>query len=382
MSAVKNSATGANPALSIIVPCYNEAATIDVCIGKLLSFSGNHSISLEVIVVDDASTDASAQILDRIAAEHNGGGDGGIIKVFRHDKNRGKGAALRTGFIHATGDFVGIHDADDEYDPCDYLAMLEPLLAGKADVVYGSRYLRPDTRRVLYFWHTWMNYALTRVSNMFTNLDITDMETCYKLFRRDVIQRIAPLLKEERFGFEPEITARVADSGCRVYECAISYNPRTYEEGKKIGWKDGFRALYCIFHYSAHTAPLPMQILIYLFIGGVSMLANMVFFMLGNFLSVPLNYTIVGAFVLAAALNYVLCILILFRHKARWKTAGELFWYGVTTGLMGLVDFGLTRAFMALSGWLILPKLAAAIAGFIGNFLLRKWLVFPENKKR
>jgi dolichol-phosphate mannosyltransferase len=368
--------------LSIIVPCYNEAATIESCIGKLLSFSGNHHISLEIIAVDDASADASAQILDRIAAAHHGDGNGDtIIKVFKHEKNRGKGAALRTGFAHAAGDYVGIHDADDEYDPCDYLIMLEPLIAGKADVVYGSRYLRPDTRRVLYFWHTWMNNVLTRVSNMFTNLDITDMETCYKLFRREDIQRIAPRLKEERFGFEPEITARVADAGCRVYECAISYNPRTYEEGKKIGWKDGMRALYCIFHYSAHTAPLPMQILIYLFIGGVSMLANMGFFMLGNLLSIPMDYAIVGAFVLAAAVNYVLCILILFRHKARWRTAGELFLYGVTTGLMGLIDFGVTRALIALSGWLILPKFTAAVTGFVGNFLLRKWLVFPERKK-
>ncbi|MDR2591560.1 MAG: bifunctional glycosyltransferase family 2/GtrA family protein [Chitinispirillales bacterium] len=362
--------------LSLIVPCYNEAGTIEVCIGKLLDFSREQPFSLEIIAVDDASTDASARILERLAAEH-----GGVIKVFRHEKNRGKGAALRTGFAHATGDFVGINDADDEYDPRDYLIMLEPLLAGKADVVYGSRYLRPDTRRVLYFWHTWMNNALTRVSNMFTNLDITDMETCYKLFRREVIGRIAPLLKEERFGFEPEITARVADAGCRVYECAISYNPRSYEEGKKIGWRDGVRALYCIFHYSAHTAPLPMQILIYLFIGGVSMLANMGFFIFGNYLSVPMDYAIAGAFVLAAAVNYVLCVLILFRHKARWRTAGELFWYGVTTGLMGLIDFGLTRALIALCGWPVLSKFTASVAGFVGNFLLRKWLVFPEKKR-
>jgi len=369
--------------LSLIVPCYNEAATIEACIGKLVAFSVNQPFALEIVVVDDASTDASGEILDRIVTGRRDGGadDGVAIKVLKHEKNRGKGAALRTGFAHATGDLVGINDADDEYDPRDYLIMLEPLLAGKADAVYGSRYLRPDTRRVLYFWHTWMNKTLTRVSNMFTNLDITDMETCYKLFRREVIQRIAPLLKEERFGFEPEITARVADAGCRVYECAISYNPRTYEEGKKIGWMDGIRALYCVFHYSAHTAPLPMQILIYLFIGGVSMLANMGFFMLGNFLSVPVDYAIVGAFVLAASVNYVLCILILFRHKARWRTSAELFWYGITTGLMGLIDFGVTRAMIALSGWLILSKFTASVTGIIGNFLLRKWLVFPERRK-
>jgi len=362
--------------LSLIVPCYNEAQTIEACVEKLLRFSNGQNFTLEIIVVDDASTDGCAQILEKIAENHGG------IKLLRHEKNRGKGAALRTGFIHAAGDFVGIQDADDEYNPADYLTMLEPLIGGKADVVYGSRYLRPDTRRVLYFWHTWMNKTLTRVSNMFTNLDITDMETCYKLFRRDVIQKIAPELKEERFGFEPEITARVADGGYRVYECAISYNPRTYEEGKKIGWKDGVRALYCIFHYSAHTAPLPMQILIYLFIGTVSMFANMAFFILFNWLGAAINYSIISAFVLAAAINYILCILILFKHNARWKTPGELFLYGLTITFMGFIDFGLTRSLMSLSGWVVLPKFIAAVTGFAGNFLLRKWLVFPEKRKK
>jgi glycosyltransferase involved in cell wall biosynthesis len=359
--------------LSLIVPCYNEAATLEACVGELYEFSRGQEFSLEIIVVDDASTDASPQILERLSVRHGG------LKVFRHEKNRGKGAALRTGFARATGEFVGIHDADGEYDPRDYLPMLEPLLSGKADVVYGSRYLRPDTRRVLYFWHTWMNYILTRVSNMFTNLDITDMETCYKLFRREAVLRLAPRLKEERFGIEPEITARVADAGLRVYECAVSYNPRTYEEGKKIGWKDGMRALYCVFHYSAHSAPLPMQILIYLFIGGVSMVANMAFFMLGNVLAVPLNYSIAGAFVLAAALNYALCVLILFKHNARWRTPWELLLYGVTIAFMGTIDFGLTRALIALSGYTVLPKFAASVAGFVGNFLLRRWLVFPDK---
>ncbi|MDR0305847.1 MAG: bifunctional glycosyltransferase family 2/GtrA family protein [Chitinispirillales bacterium] len=364
-----------NFTLSLIVPCYNEAQTIEICVKKLLDFSKGQDFSLEIITVDDASTDGSLQILERIAERHS------EIKVLKHEKNRGKGAALRTGFIHASGDFVGIQDADDEYDPNDYSLMLEPMTNGKADVVYGSRYLLPDTRRVLYFWHTWMNKALTKVSNMFTNLDITDMETCYKLFRRDIIQKIAPQLKEERFGFEPEITALAANAGCRVYECAISYNPRTYEEGKKIGWKDGMRALYCIFHYSAHRAPLPMQILIYLFIGTVSMLANMAFFISGNLAGLPLNYSITAAFILAATVNYILCVLILFKHNARWKTPGELLLYGITITFMGSLDFGLTRLLMTLSGGLVLPKFIAATAGFAGNFLLRKWLVFPEKNR-
>jgi len=273
--------------LSLIIPCYNEARTIEECIDRVLDISNEQDFSLEIIVVDDASTDGSWQILEKLATEHNG------IKIFKHEKNRGKGAALRTGFTYATGDFVGIQDADTEYNPRDYLTMLEPLVDGRADVVYGSRYLRPDTRRVLYYWHTWINKNLTDVSNMFTNLDISDMGTCYKLFRREIILKIAPELKEDRFGFDPEVTAKIAEMQCRVYECAISYYPRTYEEGKKIGWKDGVHALYCIFHYSAHIAPLPMQILIHLFIGGVSLLVSFFIFIGLTRTGMALNHAII-----------------------------------------------------------------------------------------
>jgi len=366
-----------NFSLSLIVPCYNEARSIEACIDRILNFSRGRNFSVEIIVVDDASTDSSWQILQNIAAKHC------EIKIFRHEKNQGKGAALRSGFIHAAGDFVGIQDADTEYDPNDYLVMLEPMLDNRADVVYGSRYLRPDTRRVLYYWHTCMNKTLTAISNLFTDLDITDMETCYKLFRREIIQKIAPQLKENRFGFEPEITARVAETQCRVYECGISYNPRSYEEGKKVNWKDGIRALYCVFHYSAHSAPLPMQLLIYLFIGGVSMLANMTFFVIFKYLSFSINYSVIGAFILSATVNYIMCILILFKHKSRWSTPVELLLYGLTVTVMGSIDFGITKALIALSGGqFILPKFAAAVTGFAGNFLLRKWLVFRKKKRK
>ena len=171
--------------LSLVVPCYNEEKTLRDIIDRILELQSD-TLKLEIIVVDDCSSDNSFEVARQLEREID------AVKVFRHEKNQGKGAALRSGFLHATGDFVGIQDADMEYDPRDYLVLLEPLLAGKADVVFGSRYLRPDTRRVLYFWHTWMNKTLTRCSNMFTNLDITDMETCYKLFRREVIQKIAP----------------------------------------------------------------------------------------------------------------------------------------------------------------------------------------------
>jgi glycosyltransferase involved in cell wall biosynthesis len=332
-------------------------------------------------VVDDASSDNSLSIL-RGEAEKYGSNEQVKIRVFTHEKNRGKGAALKTGLLHAGGDFVGIQDADSEYNPGEYLTMLRPLLDGKADVVYGSRYLRPDTRRVLYFWHTWMNKSLTTVSNMFTNLDITDMETCYKLFRREVIAEIAPDLKEERFGFEPEVTARVAQGAYRVYECAISYNPRSYEEGKKIGWKDGVHALYCILHYGAHTAPLPMQVLLYLFIGGLSMIVNMACFSTGLRLGFNTAWTIAGAFAAAAFCNYLLCVAILFQHKARWNTAGEVFWYILSVLFMGGIDYGVTRLLIGIAWNPLWAKFWASILGFAGNFLLRRHLVFPKKKRK
>jgi putative flippase GtrA len=226
-----------------------------------------------------------------------------------------------------------------------------------------------------------MNKTLTVVSNMFTNLDITDMETCYKLFRREVIQEIAPSLKEDRFGFEPEVTAKIAQGNYRVYECAISYNPRSYEEGKKIGWKDGARALYCILHYSAHTASLPMQIILYVLIGFVSMMVNMMCFYSTLRAGLPLNYAIGSAFVIAAICNYILCILVLFRHKARWNTAGEVFFYILSVAFMGCIDYGVTHGFLVFAWNPLWAKFWASILGFTGNFLLRRRLVFPEKER-
>ena len=187
--------------LSLVIPCYNEEKTLREIVERCLSLRSD-TLGLELVIVNDCSTDGSDAVARALAAEHPA-----VVKYVSHEKNMGKGAALRTGFLRAAGDYVGVQDADMEYNPHDYLTMLEPLADGRADVVYGSRYLLPDTRRVLYWWHTKMNKSLTAFSNMFTNLDITDMETCYKLFRREVIQEIAPMLKENRFGFEPEVTA-------------------------------------------------------------------------------------------------------------------------------------------------------------------------------
>lgn len=356
--------------LSLIVPCYNEELTLTPCLARVLALR-SEQLKLEIIIVDDCSSDRSLEVAQALAREHP------EIKVLHHKVNQGKGAALRNGFAHATGDFVGIQDADLEYEPMEYLKLLEPLLRDEADVVFGSRYLRPESRKILYFWHSWMNKTLTFVSNMMTNLDISDMETCYKLFRRDIIQSIE--LKENRFGFEPEVVAKIAQLRCRIWECAITYRPRSYEEGKKIGWKDGARALYCILHYSAHTAPLPMQLLLYLFIGGVSAVGNIVLFSLLLHAGIGMTAAIIYAFVGAAAINYFLCILILFKHKARWSTFGEILIYLATLVIMGALDAGITLSLAAGGMSPAMSKSLATLFGFVGNFLSRRYMVFPEK---
>ena len=224
------------PLLSVIVPVYNEAGTIRLILEKIASIN----IDKEVVVVDDGSTDQTASILRGLANQR--------LKVIHHTSNRGKGAAFLTGLSQAEGEFVIIQDADLEYDPADYPRLLAPILAGKADVVFGSRFIGGEAHRVLYFWHSVGNRFLTLLSNMFTNLNLTDMETCYKVFRKPVLDRIR--IEEDRFGFEPEITAKVARLGLRIYEVSVSYYGRTYAEGKKIGWRDGVRAIWCILHYN------------------------------------------------------------------------------------------------------------------------------------
>lgn len=232
-----------SPLLSIVIPVFNERATIDRVIASVRAVQ----LDSEIIVVDDFSTDGTRELL----ATLNSGE--GRIRFFYHDRNRGKGAALRTGFAAAKGQFVVIQDADLEYDPREYPKLLKPLLEDKADVVYGSRFIGSDIHRVLYFWHSVGNRLLSTVSNMCTNLNMTDIETCYKVFRREILQGIT--LCEDRFGFEPEITAKIAryrvnGEPLRIYEVGISYHGRTYQEGKKIGWRDGFRALWCILKYN------------------------------------------------------------------------------------------------------------------------------------
>lgn len=366
--ATENSAAFAR--LTVIIPCYNESATLARCVERVMAIA-DRQLGLEVFIVDDGSTDSSLDLARTLEKEH-----AGTVNVLAHQKNQGKGAALRTGIAHATGDYVAVQDADLEYDPRDLRRLLRPLRDGQADVVVGSRFLSSGAHRVLYYWHSLGNQVLTTLSNMFTDLNLTDMESCYKVFRREIIQQVE--IKENRFGFEPEIIAKVAHMRVRVYEMGISYHGRTYAEGKKIGVKDGLRALYCIFRYNAHRAPLPIQFLIYCFIGGAAALINLGGFLLLFHGGLKASIAAPAAYVMAAVANYFMCILLLFRHKARWSSAKEWVIYGVVVAFLAWIDLLITQVLLNSGEGPAGSKMIATGLGLILNFLFRRYLVFAE----
>lgn len=239
---------------SIVIPCFNEEKTLRQTVARLREIVDD-TLQLEILIVDDCSSDRSLEIARELAEEFS------EVRSLHHQLNQGKGAALRTGFQKATGDAVAVQDADLEYDPLDLRRLIQLIQDDKADVALGSRFLTGGPHRVLYFWHSVGNNFLTFLSNMMTDLNLTDMETCYKVFRRDVLRDI--VIKEDRFGFEPEIVAKVARQNVRIFEMGISYSGRTYEEGKKIGMKDGFRAIYCILRYNLGHLPLGMKMFLF-----------------------------------------------------------------------------------------------------------------------
>jgi dolichol-phosphate mannosyltransferase len=355
--------------LSIVIPCYNEENTLESCVEKVLAIRDD-GLDLDLIVVDDCSKDGSLAVCNRLAERIPG------LVVLHHEKNMGKGAALRTGIARATGDFVAIQDADLEYDPMDLKRLLVPLRNDEADVVLGSRFLSAGYHRVLYFWHSLGNRFLTLLSNMLTDLNLTDMETCYKVFRRDVIQSIR--IEENRFGFEPEVVAKMAHMRLRIYEMGISYRGRTYAEGKKIGMKDGWRAIYCILKYNLHRAPWTLQFFFYIFIGGLAAIVNLALFV-ALLPAAGVAPAALTAFFVAAFVNYYLSVTLLFRHNARWKSTVELLFFLGVVGSVGFIDLYCTRYFVARGFDAWMAKAMATAMGLVLNFAGRRFIVFPED---
>lgn len=355
--------------LSVVIPCFNEENTLQGILERVRAIA-DENLALEIIIVDDGSTDNSLRVAQTLAKADTD------VKVFAHAQNAGKGAALRTGFLQATGDFVAVQDADLEYDPRDLRSLLGPLISGDADVVLGSRFLSHGAHRVLYFWHYIGNRLLTFASNMLTDLNLTDMETCYKVFRREVIQQIQ--IQENRFGFEPEIVAKVAQMRVRIFEMGISYHGRTYAEGKKIGIRDGFRAVYCIVRYNAPRAPLPLQFALYLCAAVLIGISNAGLFKVLSLFGMPLNDAVLSAAAGSAALDYAACTLLLFRHQARWRPAAELSLYLAAAVLAAVCDTAVTAALIA---WQLSPlaaKITASALLIVPNFMVRRFLIFSE----
>jgi dolichol-phosphate mannosyltransferase len=360
------------PTLSVVIPCYNESATLEACVARVRAIASS-SRSLEIVIVDDASSDDSLARAHALSARHP------EVRVVAHAVNQGKGAALRSGFRHVTGQFVAIQDADLEYDPQDLIRLLEPLEAGKADAVLGSRFLSGGAHRVLYFWHSAGNRFLTLLSNVFTDLNLTDIETCYKVFRREVIQSIE--IEEDRFGFEPEIVAKLADRRLRIYEAGISYDGRTYAEGKKIGARDGLRALYCIVRYNARSAPAILQLAVYAAIAGVAGIVDWLAFAGAWAAGVPLGTAAAGAYALAASVNYFLCLRLLYPREPGSSLAGTRARYAAAALVGGALDLALTSLLVETGSGPLAAKAVALLPFPVLDFWVRRRLVFRHPSR-
>jgi dolichol-phosphate mannosyltransferase len=358
--------------LSVIIPCYNEMATLKRCIDSVMNIASD-TLILEIIIVDDCSTDKSLSIAHDLAARHH------EVRILTHSKNMGKGAAIRSGIAKASSDFLAIQDADLEYDPQDLLRLVKPLAAGKADVVIGSRFLSPGAHRVLYFWHSVGNKFLTILSNMLTDLNLTDMECCYKVFRRQALEDV--VIEEDGFGFEPEVVAKIANKRLRIYEMSVSYDGRSYSEGKKINWKDGFWAIYCILHYNIpHCSPY-IQFLAYLIVGGVAATVNLFIFLFLYSSGITLGFAAPIAFIVAAAVNYWLSVVFVFRHRAKWGTILEIVIYCLVVLCGAAFDLFMTKLFFNLGSAPAVAKITATILVLVLNFMGRRYLVFPLTRR-
>jgi dolichol-phosphate mannosyltransferase len=349
--------------LSVVIPCFNEESTLKECVDKVRKIADKNLV-VEIIIVDDGSSDGSANVAKEISSEYS------EIIFVQHKINRGKGAALRTGFEKVTGDYVAIQDADLEYDPVDFKNLLVPLINNKADVVIGSRFLSVGPHRVLFFWHSIGNKLLTFLSNMFTDLNLTDIESGYKIFKRDIIKKIE--IEEDRFGFEPEIIAKVSHLKLRIYEMGVSYFGRTYEEGKKIGFKDGIRALYCIFKYNASRVPFPMRILLYTLLGISTVLFNGVFFSVFLSGGIIFNAAVILAFAVSTSLNYPLLKIFLYRVKGKLITL---------LIIMGVLDFGITKLLIDLNFQSNYSKILSIILVLLLGLLLKRLWPFYKRVK-
>jgi len=352
--------------ISLVIPCFNEENTLETCVHRILDVL---DMNCEIIIVDDGSTDDSLEIAKRLEKRSP------QVHVLSHNKNLGKGAALRTGFKEACGDFVAVQDADLEYDPMDLKKLVVPLAEGYADVVLGSRFLSTEPRRVLYFWHALGNKFLTFLSNMFTDLNLTDMETCYKVFKKEVIQNIT--IQESRFGVEPELVAKIARMRLRIYEMGISYKGRTYEDGKKIGIKDGVWAIFCILWYNTHATSSPAQYFLNLIVAGLTASVDLLCF-LGLFHSgIGLLTSAAIAFVIAVMVNYCLRIFILLRHKPRRPGVIQMAICLSVIAITGVVDVKSMQLMIAMGWTPLLSKLFGGMLFLLLNFMDTRFMVFP-----